>query len=156
MLKHGAGVHWMEGQVRSLSSVRSALTPPLMQALCSGPSKHALVRCHTNVDSVHIVALLVVFWFHPPAPVDWGNAHVSDIFHFAALAECVMWGVGTLTIPSKAEVHVETFKRRAWTFTYADFTLVRHLAVVFTAVLPLTNNFSENTLRNITWVQEPH
>ncbi|KAK2534128.1 hypothetical protein Q9233_004311 [Columba guinea] len=44
-----------EWEVRSLSSVRSALTPPLMQALCSGPSKHALVRCHTNVDSVHIV-----------------------------------------------------------------------------------------------------
>ncbi|OPJ76577.1 hypothetical protein AV530_016235 [Patagioenas fasciata monilis] len=57
--------------VRSLSSVRSALTPPLMQALCSSPSKHALVRGPTNVDSVHIVA----------------------------------------------------FRRKAWTFTYSDFTL---------------------------------
>lgn len=90
--------------VRSLSNVRSALTPPLMQGLCSSTSQHALVRGPTNVDSVRIVA----------------------------------------------------FRRRAWTFTYADITLARHLAVVFAAILPLTNNFSENMLRNITWVQEPH
>lgn len=39
---------------------------------------------------------------------------------------------------------------------YTDIALVRHLAVVFAGILPLTNNFSENTLRNIIWVQEPH
>ncbi|XP_050747921.1 uncharacterized protein LOC127013227 isoform X2 [Gymnogyps californianus] len=53
-------------------------------------------------------------------------------------------------------VHIVAFRRRAWNFTYADITLVRHSAVVFAAILPLTSNFSENTLGNITWVQELH
>ncbi|KAM6101959.1 uncharacterized protein LJ206_005306 isoform 1-T1 [Theristicus caerulescens] len=48
--------------VRNFSNVRSALMPPLMQALCSGTSEHALVRGPANVDFVHTVAFRRSGW----------------------------------------------------------------------------------------------
>ena len=55
--------------------------------------------------------LLVVFWFHPPAPADWGNDPISDsanTCHFAVLAECVVGWVGALASLSKAKVHAQS------------------------------------------------
>ncbi|CAM4509797.1 unnamed protein product [Lepidochelys olivacea] len=87
-LQRHMGIH-----VRSLSNVKSALMPQLMQAPCADISGLTQVRGPTN-------------------------------------AKCAR------TVESR---------RRAWTSMCDNITLVRHLAVVFAAILPLTSNSSGST-----------